>query len=187
MTPSRQYTDTGIGLLRKDVALEQRVAEAGFASLSTPAAAQTPASATATTTSLPHSTTDLLAGVTTRPVSDTSTTPVAPLPSQTATSSTFSSTTTRTVVIVGAVVALVGGLVFLWFLFMAWKIHQAHKYPKQQYTPLSYQGSTASPQSGAPVNKSGLSKWAKIATVISPIFAIVGLAVAIYFGLKQQK
>lgn len=25
MTPSRQYTDTGIGLLRKDVALEQRV------------------------------------------------------------------------------------------------------------------------------------------------------------------
>lgn len=84
--------------------------------------------------------------------------------------------------------ALVGGLVFLWFLYMAWKIHQDHKYPKPpQYSPLSYQGSTTSFQSAPPVKKSGLSKWAKIATVISPIFAIVGLAVAIYFGLKPQK
>ena len=74
---------------------------------------------------------------------------------------------------------------FLWFLYMAWKIHQAHKYPQQQYMPLSYQGSTASLYPGTSVKKSGLSKWSKIATVISPIFAIAGLAVAIYFGLKQ--
>ena len=147
---------------------------------STPAAAQTPAPATPTTT-------NLASGVTTNPISDTTTTPVAPLPSQTSTSSDLSGTTKTTIIVVGAVVALVGGIVFLWFLFMAWKIHQAHKYPQQQYTPLSYQDSTASLQSGAPVKKSGLSKWAKIATVISPIFAIVGLAVAIYFGIKQQK
>lgn len=75
---------------------------------------------------------------------------------------------------------------FLWFLIAALKIHQAHRYPQQQYTPLSYQDSKML-QSGPLVRKSGLSKWAKIATVISPIFAIVGLAVAIYFGIKQQK
>ena len=76
---------------------------------------------------------------------------------------------------------------FLWFLFMAWKIHQAHKYPQSQYSPLSNPNSTASLHSAGPVKKSGLSKWAKIATVISPVFAIVGLVVSIYFGLKPQK
>ena len=158
-----------------------------FLSASTPAAVTTPAAATAKTTMLPGSTTHPLSGITTTPVSDTTTTPVTPLPSQTPTSSSLSSTTTITIIVVGAVVALIGGLVFLWFLYMAWKIHQKHKYPQQQYTPLSMQNSTTSLYSGAPVKKSGLSKWAKIATVISPIFAIVGLAVAIYFGLKPQK
>ena len=78
---------------------------------------------------------------------------------------------------------------FLWVLYLAWKVHQTHKYPKQpQYSPLSYQASTASLHSGPPVKeKTRLSKWAKIATVISPIFAIIGLIVAIYFGLKPQK
>ena len=77
---------------------------------------------------------------------------------------------------------------FLWVLYLAWKVHQDHKYPKQpQYSPLSHQASTASLQSGLPVKeKTRLSKWAKIATVISPIFAIVGLIVAIYFGLRQK-
>lgn len=162
-------------------------AEAGFAEPSTPAAVQSPAPATATTTPLPGSTTRLPSSITANPISDTSATPATPLPSQTYTSS-LSSTTTTTVIVVGAVVALVGGLVFLWFLYMAWKIHQTHKYPKQQqYSPLTMQYSNTSLPLGAPVKKSGLSKWAKIATVVSPIFAIVGLVVAIYFGLKAQK
>ena len=38
-----------------------------------------------------------------------------------------------------------------------------------------------------PIKQSRLSKWAKIATVISPMFAIIGLAVAVYFELKPQK
>lgn len=152
-----------------------------YTAFTTPAAAQTPAPAPAAlTTAFPSQSTTV-------PVLDTTTTPVAPLPSQTGTSSSLSSTTTRTIIVVGAVVALVGGLVFLWFLYLAWKIHQDHKYPKPQYSPLSYQDSTTSFQSAPPVKKSGLSKWAKIATVTSPILAIVGLAVAIYFGLRPQK
>ena len=150
--------------------------QAGFAQPSPTSVLQTPALATATTTSDPGSNTHLQ--------SDTTTSPVTP--SQTSSSSGgFSSTTTITVVIVAAVVSLVFALVFLWFLYKAWKIHQAHKYP-QQYTPVSYQGSTTSLYPGTPVKKSGLSKWSKIVTVISPIFAIAGLGVAIYFGLKQK-
>lgn len=75
---------------------------------------------------------------------------------------------------------------FLWFLYLAWKIHHQAKYPQPQYSPLNYQNSNASLHSMPPVKKSGLSKWAKIATIVSPIFAIVGLVVAVYFGVKQK-
>ena len=155
--------------------------EAGFAAPSTPAAVQTPAVATAKTTPLPGSTNHL---------SDPASTSASPSPSQTSTSSAFSSKTTTTIIVVAAAVAFAGGLVFLWVLYLAWKVHQSHKYgPKPaQYSPLSYQASSASLHSG-PIEKKqdGLKKWAKIATVISPIFAIIGLIVAIYFGLKPGK
>ena len=76
---------------------------------------------------------------------------------------------------------------FLWFLYMAWKLHYKAKYPQQQpYAPLYGQNSNPSLHSVPPVKKSGLSKWAKIATIVSPIFAIVGLVVAVYFGLRQH-
>lgn len=75
---------------------------------------------------------------------------------------------------------------FLWFLIVAWKIHHKAKYPQPQYSPLAYQNSNTSFHSMPPVKKSGLGRWAKIATIVSPIFAIVGLIVAIYFGLKQK-
>ena len=105
----------------------------------------------------------------------------------------LSSTATTTVIIVGAVVGLVGGLVFLWFLYLIWKVHHEARYPKQPlYSPLPspYVNSTASlvqqPTPPLANKKSGLSKWAKIITVISPVFAIAGVAVSIYFGLKQK-
>ena len=163
-------------------------AEASLAASSTPAAAQTPVVATAKTTPLPGSTDYLASSITAFTISDPAATSASPLPSQTSTSSSFSSKTTTTIIVVAATMAFVGGLVFLWFLYLAWKVHHAHKYPKQpESSPLSHQVSTASLHSGPPVKKSGLSKWAKIATVISPIFAIVGLIVAIYFGLRSQK
>ena len=145
-----------------------------------------PATAVPTLT-IPGTTTSPKLGLATNPGTDSTPTPATASPSQSATPSKFSSTTTLTVIIVGAVVALVGGLVFLWFLYLAWKIHQQAKYPQQQqYSPLPYQYSSTSLQSVAPVKKSGLSKWAKIATIVSPIFAIVGLVGAVYFGLKQK-
>ena len=145
-----------------------------------------PATAVPTLT-IPGTTTSPKLGLATNPGIDSTPTPATASPSQSATPSKFSSTTTITIIIVGAVSALVGGLVFLWFLYLAWKIHHKAKYPQQQYSPLPYQYSSTSLQSVPPVEKSGLSKWALIATIVSPIFAIVGLVVAIYFGLKQQK
>ena len=157
--------------------------EEGSPNPSTPTTTLVPATITAIPT-----TNNPALGPTTSPFplqTDTAT-QTTPLASQTASPSRFSSTTTITIIVVGAVVALVGGLVFLWFLYMAWRLHYKAKHPQPQYTPLHPQTSNPSLHSVPPVKESGLSKWALIATIISPIFAIVGLVVAIYFGLKQH-
>ena len=92
-------------------------------------------------------------------------------------------------IVVGAVVALIGGVVFLWFLLSALKtVFPRHQ--QQQYTAVgyqSYQDSKTSLQSGAPVKeKKGLSTWTSIATIVSAILAIVGTVVSIYFGVKHK-
>ena len=88
------------------------------------------------------------------------------------------------IIVVGAVVALIGGCVFLWFLYRAWSIH----YPKSNQQGQNY---TLSPSpsnpNGASKETGGLIKWVGIATIISSVLGLAGLAVAIYFGLKPTK
>ena len=138
------------------------------------------------TSNTPGATTTPNSGLTTSPAQDSTATPATPRPSQTSTSSGSSNTTTIVVVVVGAVVALISGCVFLWFLYMAWKLHHKAKYPQQQ--PYAYQLSNPSLNSVPQVKdkRSGLGKWSKIVTIISPIFAIAGVVVSVYFGLRQN-
>ena len=159
----------------------------------------TPTAALATTTN-----TNPLVGLSTSPNFESTPTSTTPLPSVTSSSSSsssgFSSTTTITIIVVGAVVALIGGIVFLWFLLAVWKsYHKARnarnshhqQTPLMQQAPFMHQGPFMH-QSSTSLNsqnkkKGGLSKWNKVAGVVASVFTMAGVGVTIYFGVKQSK
>ena len=137
--------------------------EAGFS---------TPASAPVTDGSAIHTTSTAPGIITTSPVSLSTTTPA---PSSGSGSGT--STTAIVIIIVGAVVALIGFIVLLVFLYKVWKIHRAKDGPQwPNYIGLPNPSNS----------RGGLSKWAKVATIVSCFLGVVGLAVAIYFGLEPR-
>ena len=156
----------------------------------TPTPSAVSAAAATHTSITPGITTTPNFGLTTGSAQDSTATPAAPRPSQTSTSSGSSGSTTIIVVVVAAVVALISGIVFLWFLYMAWKLHHKAKYPPQPpYTPLPFGYSNPSLNSVPQVKdkkSAWLGRWAKIITIISPIFAIAGVIVSVYFGLRQK-
>ena len=145
--------------------------------------AAVPTSTRAGTTTAPNF------GLTSSNALDSTATPTTPRPSQTSTSSGSSgssSSTTLIVVVVGAVVALISGIVFLWFLYLVWRQYHKAKYPPQPQYPFTYSNPSLNSVPQVKVKRSGLGKWSKIITIISPIFAIAGVIVSVYFGLRQK-
>ena len=143
--------------------------------------AAAPTSTRARTTTAPNF------GLTTSNALGSTATATAPRPTQTGSSSSSSGSTTLIVVVVAAVVALISGTIFLWFLYKTVKHwvdarHRPHAPYPVTYSNLSLNNSTT--QDEKP--KSRLGMWSKIITIISPIFAIAGVAVSVYFGLRQK-
>ena len=124
-------------------------------------------------------------GVTTTPPSASPTTTPAPSARGDSSSGSGSDTSTTDIVIVaiGAVVALIGICVFIWFLYKVKRI-------RLEKNNSQWQDHTLSPSPSNPTRASKkadrLSKWSKIATIISSVFGLAGLVVAIYFGLKPK-
>ncbi|KAL2045051.1 hypothetical protein N7G274_002826 [Stereocaulon virgatum] len=88
------------------------------------------------------------------------------------------------IIVVGAVVALIGGCVFLWFLYRVWRIY----YPRNNQQWQNYTHSPSpSNLNGTSKETGGFTKWVGVATIISSVLGLAGLAVAIYFGLKPTK
>ena len=80
------------------------------------------------------------------------------------------------IIVVGAVVALVAGCVFLTFVYKLIKMRN----PRYNQPSEQWKYSTTP-------SRNKLGTWALIATVVSPILAIVGLGVSVYFGIKPGK